>query len=207
MKSSRSATTTLSCATERLLIPPPSTKRPPPRKSLKRCWGAALGKTSPKEKTSIGEKMFEVDHLSGADGKVDDVSLYVRSSRIVGVAGLVGAGKSELCKTIFGGYRRSGGSIRLNGRRLNIRIPTHAVKNRIALVPEERRKEGVLVTENVNFNLSAANLSEYCQSLLHPQVEGQRQCQKVCSGAGHHDAFHLADRQKSVRKPISRRCL
>ena len=126
--------------------------------------GRSFEENFPKEKTSIGEKMFEVDHLSGADGKVDDVSLYVRSGEIVGVAGLVGAGKSELCKTIFGGYKRSHGSVKLNGRELNIRIPTHAVKNRIALVPEERRKEGVLVTENVNFNLSAANLSKYCRA-------------------------------------------
>ena len=131
---------------------------------VEKMLGRSFEENFPKEKTSIGEKMFEVDHLSGADGKVDDVSLYVRSGEIVGVAGLVGAGKSELCKTIFGGYKRSHGSVKLNGRELNIRIPTHAVKNRIALVPEERRKEGVLVTENVNFNLSAANLSKYCRA-------------------------------------------
>ena len=47
-------------------------------------------------------ELFSVEHLSGADGKVDDVSFHVKAGEIVGIAGLVGAGKSELCKTIFG---------------------------------------------------------------------------------------------------------
>ena len=80
----------------------------------------------------------------------------VRRGEIVGIAGLVGAGKSELCKTIFGAYERTAGTVRLNGEELKIKNPSHAVKSRIALVPEERRKEGVLVNENVSFNLSAA---------------------------------------------------
>lgn len=114
------------------------------------------------EKATIGETAFEVSHLSGADGKVNDVSFYVRKGEIVGIAGLVGAGKSELCKTIFGAYKKTGGTVRLNGRDLKIGIPTHAVRNRIALVPEERRKEGVLVNETVSFNLSAASLGKFC---------------------------------------------
>ncbi|MGJ4850766.1 sugar ABC transporter ATP-binding protein [Bacillota bacterium Meth-B3] len=114
------------------------------------------------EKAAIGDTVFEVTHLSGADGKVNDVSFYVKKGEIVGIAGLVGAGKSELCKTIFGAYRKTGGTVRLNGRDLKIDIPTHAVKHRIALVPEERRKEGVLVNETVSFNLSASSLGKFC---------------------------------------------
>ena len=54
--------------------------------------------------------------------------------------------------------------MRLNGEELKIKNPSHAVKSRIALVPEERRKEGVLVNENVSFNLSAASLSRFCKA-------------------------------------------
>ena len=115
-----------------------------------------------KEKVEIGEKIFEVSHLSGADGKVNDVSIYAKKGEIVGIAGLVGAGKSELCKTLFGAYPKTKGTIRYGGEALRITNPSHAVKNRIALVPEERRKEGVLVNESVSFNLSAACLSEFC---------------------------------------------
>ena len=89
------------------------------------------------------------------------VSLYVRSGEIIGIAGLVGAGKSELCKTLFGAYRKTSGSIRLHGRELRLKIPSHAVRGGLALVPEERRKEGVMVSENVAFNLSAASLRKH----------------------------------------------
>ena len=70
--------------------------------------------------------------------------------------------KTELCKTIFGAYHKSGGTLTLNGRELKIKNPSDAVKNRIALVPEERRKEGVLVAETVTFNISAACLGDFC---------------------------------------------
>ena len=116
-----------------------------------------------KEPVPIGDKVFEVSHLSGGDGKVNDVSFYVRKGEIVGIAGLVGAGKSELCKTIFGVYKKTAGTVKLYGKEIKINIPTDAVKHRLALVPEERRKEGVLVNENVTFNLSAACMDKFCK--------------------------------------------
>ncbi|MFR2690633.1 MAG: ATP-binding cassette domain-containing protein [Enterocloster bolteae] len=106
--------------------------------------------------------LFQTEHLSGAGGKVKDVSIQVKKGEVVGIAGLVGAGKSELCKTIFGAYKKTGGKVMLKNRELKIANPSGAVKNRMALVPEERRKEGVLVNENVSFNLSAACLSRFC---------------------------------------------
>ena len=125
--------------------------------------GRAFEENFPKRACEIGDVLFETQHLSGADGKVDDVSIYVRRGEIVGIAGLVGAGKSELCKTIFGAYKRTDGKILLNGKELKIKNPSDAVKQRIALVPEERRKEGVLVNESVAFNLSAASLGQFCR--------------------------------------------
>ena len=124
--------------------------------------GVKFEENFPKEIVPIGETLFEVEHLRDIDNKVNDVSFYVRSGEIVGIAGLVGAGKSELCKTIFGGYRKAGGKVKLKGRELKIGIPTDAVKQGLALVPEERRKEGALVSETVNFNLAAASLDKYC---------------------------------------------
>ncbi len=129
---------------------------------VEKMLGRSFEELFAKERVTIGEKVFEVSHLSGADGKVNDVSFHVNKGEIVGIAGLVGAGKSELCKTIFGAYRKTGGTIRRNGVELKISNPSQAVKHRIALVPEERRKEGVLVHENVSFNLSAACLGKFC---------------------------------------------
>ena len=124
--------------------------------------GRSFEENFPKEVVDIGEDLFSVEHLSGADGKVNDVSFHVRKGEIVGIAGLVGAGKSELCKTIFGAYEKTGGRVVMGGRELKISNPSQALKNRIALVPEERRKEGVLVNETVSFNVTAASLDDYC---------------------------------------------
>jgi simple sugar transport system ATP-binding protein len=124
--------------------------------------GRSFEENFPKEVVDIGEDLFSVEHLSGADGKVNDVSFHVRKGEIVGIAGLVGAGKSELCKTIFGAYEKTGGKVMMGGRELKISNPSQALKNRIALVPEERRKEGVLVNETVSFNVTAASLDDYC---------------------------------------------
>ena len=125
--------------------------------------GRSFEESFPKEICDIGDVVFETKNLSGADGMVDDVSIEVRKGEIVGIAGLVGAGKSELCKTIFGALKKTGGNVYLNNKELNINIPSDAVENGVALVPEERRKEGVLVNETVSFNLSAAGLSKFCK--------------------------------------------
>ena len=115
----------------------------------------------PKYKVPIGEIVFEVEQLS--DGRnVRDVNLYVRSGEIVGIAGLVGAGKSELCKTIFGASSAEYRKASFHGKPFNINNPFTSVSQGLALVPEERRKEGVLVQESVAVNLTAAALSNFC---------------------------------------------
>ncbi len=140
----------------------PVTPETTTKEIVEKMLGRSFEENFPKEEVKIGDKFFEVKNLSGAYGKVNNVSFYVRKGEIVGIAGLVGAGKSELCKTIFGSYKKTGGSIILDGKELKIGNPAQAVKNRIALVPEERRKEGVLVQETVAFNLSAACLDKFC---------------------------------------------
>lgn len=132
------------------------------RKIVELMLGRTFEENFPKEKVPLGEKFFEVNGLAGAGGKVNGVSMYVRHGEIVGVAGLVGAGKSEFCKTLFGAYKATAGEVLLRGRRLRIKNPSDAVRGRVALVPEERRKEGVLVSEDVSFNLSAASLGRFC---------------------------------------------
>ena len=111
--------------------------------------GRSFDESFPKEVCDIGEKAFVVEHLSEREGRVKDVSLYVRRGEIVGLAGLVGGGKTELCKTLFGDYKKSSGTITLNGKELKFKNPADAVRQGIALVPEERRKEGVLVLQRL----------------------------------------------------------
>ncbi|WP_144460783.1 sugar ABC transporter ATP-binding protein [Siminovitchia fortis] len=149
-----------------------------------------LGKTFEEEFTradrKIGnETIFEINSLNDKEGKVNDVSLHVRKGEIVGIAGLVGAGKTELCKTIFGAHQIDSGAVKLYGKSLNIRSPHHAVIQGLALVPEERRKEGVLVDEPVYTNLTAASLNKYTTAtgVLQPMLE-RNTAQKMIGSLG-----------------------
>ena len=127
--------------------------------------GRSFDENFPKVQTEIGDIAFEVKDLYDMDGMVNGVSLYARAGEIVGISGLVGAGKTELSKTIFGDRKRKSGSVLLHGKEVKIGSPTDAVKCGIGLVPEERRKEGVLVDEPVAFNLVAASLSKYSNGI------------------------------------------
>jgi len=114
----------------------------------------------PRRTGKPGPVVFEAKHIS--DGKrVKDASLFVRAGEIVGLAGLVGAGKSELCRALFGASGPVAGELVLHGRRIAVGSPHDAVRNGLALVPEERRREGVFVEESVTANLTAATLPRY----------------------------------------------
>ena len=140
----------------------PITSETTSKEIVDKMLGRSFEENFPKEVCEIGEKSFVIENLTEKEDKVKDINMYVRKGEIVGLAGLVGGGKTELCKTIFGAYKKKSGTITLNGKELKIKKPTDAVKNRIALVPEERRKEGVLVAETCTFNLAAASLDQFC---------------------------------------------
>jgi len=130
-------------------------------KIIEMMLGRRFTESYPKYKVSISKKVFEVEHLS--DGKkVKDASLYVCSGEIVGIAGLVGAGKSELCKALFGASPINYQKASIYGKPYRIHNPFAAVAQGLALVPEERRKEGIFVQESVASNLTSASLSHFC---------------------------------------------
>lgn len=124
--------------------------------------GRKFDENFPKYEVNIGDKAFEVKGLSDRE-KVKDINLYVRTGEIVGIAGLVGAGKTELCNALFGASHVTSGERVLNGKKLDVKSPYEAVRSGIALVPEERRKEGILVEESVATNITVTNLGEFCR--------------------------------------------
>jgi simple sugar transport system ATP-binding protein len=131
---------------------------------IEQMLGQKLADQFPKHAVKIGDTILEVKGLSD-EGIIRNISMHVRAGEVLGLAGLVGAGKTELCKTLFGATRKTTGDIILKGKTLRIKNPHHAVKQGIALVPEERRKEGILVTEPVSSNLSSANLNRFSKFL------------------------------------------
>lgn len=127
--------------------------------------GHRFEETYPKQNVAITDVIFEVRQLTTKNHEVENIDLFVRKGEIIGVAGLVGAGKTELSKALFGAIPKKLGTILLNDRQIELKNPGYAVKYGLALVPEERRKEGVLVEEPVYTNLSAACLNIFTNSL------------------------------------------
>ena len=101
--------------------------------------------------------VFEVRNLR-KHGLVDDISFEIRKGEILGVSGLVGAGRTEMAKTIFGRWEKDGGRIFLRGEEIFIKSPQDALKHGIAFVTEDRKKEGLNLLASVKDNIMSSNL-------------------------------------------------
>lgn len=120
----------------------------------------------PKRDVRIGEVVLETRSLGSAINGTCDVNLTVRAGEIVGVGGLVGAGRSELAHILFGLTPADAGDIRLNGRPISIRDPAAAVAAGIAYVPEDRRRHGVVLDMSVVENMTLSILRELSRGTL-----------------------------------------
>ena len=98
--------------------------------------------------------IFEARNINRKDGKVRDVSFQVRKGEIVGFAGLVGAGRSELMNALFGAEPKLSGQVFIGGREVTIRSPYEAIKNGLAMVTENRRETGFLNNFSIKQNIS-----------------------------------------------------
>lgn len=115
--------------------------------------GRSFEEEYPKADVPIGGTLLEVKDLA-AGRRVRGVDLTVRAGEVVAIVGLVGAGKTELSRLLFGADPAERGEVVLNGKRSSASAPADAIRDGIVLVPEERRKEGVLVGSSVLHNLS-----------------------------------------------------
>ena len=117
--------------------------------------GRTLKKYRRKHTAVIGEKTLEVSNLSLL-GAFEDISFSVRRGEIIGLAGLVGAGRTDVARAIFGVAPATSGSIRVGGIEARINRPTDAIELGIAFVPEDRAGDGIFATLSVEHNLTAA---------------------------------------------------
>jgi rhamnose transport system ATP-binding protein len=126
-----------------------------PADLVRQMVGRDVTELFPKQETTIGEPLLHVQGLT-APGVFHDISFTVRSGEIVGLAGLVGAGRSEVARAVFGvdGYRD--GTVTMKGRRIPRGRPTDAMRAGIALVPEDRRKQGLVIESGVGRNITTA---------------------------------------------------
>lgn len=107
-----------------------------------------------------GDLALEVKNLSCKEG-VKGASFTLRKGEILGIAGLMGSGRTELAKTIFGEYKKTSGEISLNGSPININCISDAINNGICYLSEDRKKEGCILGMSVGENMTLCNLKKY----------------------------------------------
>jgi rhamnose transport system ATP-binding protein len=110
----------------------------------------------PQTQSKAGEIVLSVQNLCCRSSGVRDVTLQVRAGEVLGLAGLVGAGRTELARILFGITPADAGEILLNGKPVRIRSPREAVKHGIGYVPEDRRRHGVILEMPVAVNMTMA---------------------------------------------------
>ncbi|HLH59320.1 MAG TPA: sugar ABC transporter ATP-binding protein [Streptosporangiaceae bacterium] len=130
--------------------------------SADRLIRAMVGRDMPErlrgERQAIGGVALKVERLT-REGVFTDVSFEVRSGEIVALSGLVGAGRSEVARAVFGIDRHDAGSVTADGRRLKNASPTAAMAAGIGFVPEDRRQQGLVMAMSVQQNIALASLS------------------------------------------------
>jgi inositol transport system ATP-binding protein len=134
-------------------------------KLIEKMVGRTLTDMFHKETVELGPVFLEVENLSGKGFR--NVSFQVRRGEILGVAGLIGAGRTELVEGIFGVTRTHGGMIRVNGKEVTIRSPADAIRYGMALLTEDRKLTGLYLNASVRENIFIANIKKY---LLGPFV-------------------------------------
>jgi len=123
--------------------------------------GRELSAVYPKKQVQIGEVILELRQLGCSASGIHDVSLSVRAGEIVGLAGLVGGGRTELARTIFGLTPSDQGEIFLRGKPLRISSAAQAIESGIAYVPEDRRRHGVILDLAISANITLASLDRF----------------------------------------------
>lgn len=122
--------------------------------------GRSIENKFPKKKFDRGEELLRFEHVT-VPGYLEDISFSLHKGEILGFSGLLGAGKTEVAKTVFGVFGNDyTGSIWLNGKKLNTSAPRKVIGKKIGLVPENRAQEGLVLEHSVLDNISLASIGQ-----------------------------------------------
>jgi len=126
---------------------------------IEKMVGRPIEQEYPQRQTGNGETCFEVRGLSG--GPIDDISFTVARGEVLGIAGLMGAGRTEMARLIFGADRKDKGEIFLNNRQLDISSPHDAIASGICLLTEDRKSQGLVLGASAKDNFALPNLASW----------------------------------------------
>jgi rhamnose transport system ATP-binding protein len=122
--------------------------------------GRTLGELFPKQAVEAGEVVLEVEGL-GVEGSFSDVSFQLRRGEILGMSGLIGAGRTNVARAIFGTEPATTGTIKLNGKAVTIKSPDAAMSLGIGYVPEDRKEHGLVLGMSIADNITLPVLSSF----------------------------------------------
>lgn len=130
---------------------------------IKMMVGREIGDLYPKETIPLGEELLRVENIN-RDGVIKNASFSVRAGEVLGFAGLMGAGRTELMRAIFGADQGVYGDIFIRNEKVNIKNPRDAVKHKIAYVTEDRKNAGIIAEMQIDINITLASLKNYAWS-------------------------------------------
>ena len=130
---------------------------------IKMMVGREIKEVYPKQEVRPGEVLMQVRGLSWKN-KFKDISFDLKRGEILGIGGLVGAGRSELVETIFGINKPDSGEVIINGLRQNITHPRHAIRSKVALITEDRGSQGLNLKTTVQENISIVQLNRLARN-------------------------------------------
>lgn len=116
-------------------------------------------------KSSHGTKETVLDVKGLSNSHIHDINFELKKGEVLGISGLVGAGRTELARAIFGIDPIQSGSICINGKKVRIKTPQDAMKYGIALVPESRKEEGLILSQEVGFNITLPVINQFVRGI------------------------------------------
>jgi ABC-type sugar transport system ATPase subunit len=122
--------------------------------------GRSVARGNPRPPCAPGARLLQVEDLS-RKGVFENINLNVCAGEIVGLAGLMGSGRTEVARAIFGADRADQGQVSVSGKRVRIKSPNHAVKHGICYLPEDRKGLGLVLCASVRDNIILASLSRF----------------------------------------------
>jgi ribose transport system ATP-binding protein len=141
-----------------------STKETSRKELINLMVGRELTESFPERKHQLGEVLLEAKDICG--NGVENISFSVRKGEILGIAGLVGSGRTELIRAIYGADRREKGRVLINGKPVTINSPKDAIELGIGLIPEDRKHQGCFLDMDIKWNISIVNIKNISKGMV-----------------------------------------
>ncbi|TDK28238.1 sugar ABC transporter ATP-binding protein [Arthrobacter crusticola] len=155
-----------------------------PKQLVEEMVGRPVERLFPEVPPPTDKVVLQVQDLHDKAGNFTDVSFSVREGEIFGIAGIVGAGRTELVRAIAGAQHRHGGTVQLDGRTLKADDPMAAIKAGIVLIPEDRKQQGLVVSDTIENNIALPNMTKIGSGGWIAPAKVRKLARSVAAGIG-----------------------